>query len=66
MWTWRGPHTLLADALIQRAGASDLEDLIEGIINYRYDLDAACAPLVIQVASDGDGVAQALVRRPRG
>lgn len=63
MWTRRGPHTRLAEALIQRTGARDLEDLIEGIINYRYELDATAAPLVIEIASEGDGVAQALVRR---
>lgn len=63
MWTRRGPHTQLAQVLIERAGATDLEDLIEGIINYRYDLDASAAPLVIRAAEEGDGVAQALVRR---
>lgn len=63
MWTRRGPHTRLAEAFVERTGARDLEDLIEGIINYRYELNAAAAALVIEVASNGDGIAQALVRR---
>jgi len=63
MWTMRGPETRLAAALIERAGARDLEDLIEGISNQRYDLDASAAPLVFQVAADGDAVAQSLIVR---
>ncbi len=62
-WTRRGPPTKLSDALIQRAGARDLEDLLEGLVNFRYELDASAAPLVFQVASEGDAVAQALIQR---
>lgn len=62
-WTRRGPCTKLAEAMIERAGARDLEDLLEGIVNSRYELDASAAPLVFQIASEGDVVAQALVRR---
>ncbi len=63
MWTKRGPATKLADALIQRAGARDVEDLLEGIVNFRYDLDASSAPLIFEIAAQGDVVAQALIQR---
>jgi N-acetylglucosamine kinase-like BadF-type ATPase len=63
MWSRRGPRTALAEALIERAGARDLEDLIEGIFNARYDLNASAAPLVLETARRGDPVANALVER---
>ena len=63
MWTKRGPATKLAEMLIQRAGARDLEDLLEGIINFRYELDASSAPLIFEIAAQGDVVAQALIQR---
>lgn len=61
MWTKRGPATQLADAFVQRAGARDVPDLLEGIINYRYELNASAAPLIFQVAAQGDVVAQNLI-----
>lgn len=61
MWSRRGPSTRLADVMIERAGARDLEDLLEGIINSRYKLNASAAPLVFEVAAEGDAVANALV-----
>lgn len=61
MWSRRGPATRLAGVMIERAGARDLEDLIEGIINSRYKLNASAAPLVFQVAAEGDAVANALI-----
>jgi N-acetylglucosamine kinase-like BadF-type ATPase len=62
-WTRRGPATRLADALVEYAGARDVEDLLEGIINARYQVKAAAAPLVFDCAGQGDAVAQALVER---
>jgi N-acetylglucosamine kinase-like BadF-type ATPase len=63
MWTQRGPSTALAEVMVERAGARDLEDLIEGLVNERYALDASAAPLVLQTAGQGDAVAQSLMRR---
>lgn len=62
-WSKRGPVTQLADAMIERAGARNLEDLLEGLINFRYELDASAAPIVFQIASQGDLVAQKLIER---
>lgn len=61
MWTLRGPATQLADVMIQRAGARDLGDLLEGIVNSRYEIDASAAPLVFEAARRGDPVANALI-----
>lgn len=63
MWTRRAPATKLADAFVQRVGARDVPDLLEGIINFRYTLDASAAPLVFQIAAQGDVVAQSLIQR---
>jgi N-acetylglucosamine kinase-like BadF-type ATPase len=61
-WTRRGPATALTPVLIQHAGARDLPDLLEGLVNGRYALTAAAAPLVFQTAAAGDPVALDLVR----
>jgi N-acetylglucosamine kinase-like BadF-type ATPase len=63
MWTKRGTETALAGVMVERAGARDLEDLLEGLVNQRYALDASAAPLVFECAARGDAVAEALVRR---
>jgi N-acetylglucosamine kinase-like BadF-type ATPase len=61
-WTKRGPATALTPAFIRFAGAKNLEDLIEGYCNGRYDLGSAAAPLVFIAAEAGDEVARTLVR----
>ncbi len=60
-WSKRGPMTRLADALIEYAGAKDLEDLIRGYTMYEYQIEADAAPLVFQVAMGGDRVAKELI-----
>jgi N-acetylglucosamine kinase-like BadF-type ATPase len=62
-WTRRGPASRLAEALIVAAGASDVEDLLAGLMRGRYHLSAGSAPLVFALAADGDPVALDLVRR---
>jgi N-acetylglucosamine kinase-like BadF-type ATPase len=61
-WARRGPPTALTPILVARAGARDLEDLLEGLMTGVYRLDAAAAPLVFRVAAQGDLVAVNLVR----
>jgi N-acetylglucosamine kinase-like BadF-type ATPase len=61
-WTHRGPPTRLAEAFIRQVGARDTMDLLEGLTLERYQLSAAAAPLVFQIADEGDSVAQELVR----
>jgi N-acetylglucosamine kinase-like BadF-type ATPase len=61
-WTERAPATRLTEAFIQLTGATDAADLLEGVYLWRYQLDAAAAPLVFEVAAQGDAVAQDLIR----
>jgi N-acetylglucosamine kinase-like BadF-type ATPase len=61
-WTQRGPATALSPAFVALAGARDLPDLLQGLSQEIYALEAAAAPLVFQVAAAGDRVAQAVIR----
>jgi N-acetylglucosamine kinase-like BadF-type ATPase len=61
-WTKRGPETGLGEAFGRLTGAADVADLLEGLYLGRYQLSAEAAPLVFQVAAEGDGVAQEVVR----
>ena len=57
-WTRRGPKTLLTPAFIKLVGARDLDDLLEGLALGYYTIDADTAPLVFQIAREGDKVAR--------
>src|SRR5512135_2825081 len=61
-WSRRGPATRLSGAFVEALGARDVDDLIEGLTQGHYDLDADMAPLAFRVAAEGDAVAQELVR----
>ena len=61
-WSRRGPATRLTAAFVEATGARDLDDLIEGLTQGRYGLEADMAPLVFRVAAEGDAVAQELIR----
>jgi N-acetylglucosamine kinase-like BadF-type ATPase len=61
-WTQRGPATALSPAFVALAGARDLPDLLQGLSQETYALEAAAAPLVFQVAAAGDRVAQDVIR----
>lgn len=60
-WIKRGPQTALTPALMKAVGAESVEDLLEGYTSYRYPIGAELAPLVFQVAKDGDAVARELI-----
>jgi len=60
-WTKRGPETALNQALVAAAGAEDLEDLLAGLVRGRYELRAGCAPVVFEVAAQGDEVAREII-----
>lgn len=60
-WTLRGPKTLLTDKFLHLTGAKDIPDLIEGLELGKYEISSDHAPLVYQVASQGDEVARALI-----
>jgi N-acetylglucosamine kinase-like BadF-type ATPase len=61
-WTRRGPATALTHAFAAEVGARDAADLLEGLSQETYHLDAWAAPLVFQVAEAGDPVARAVLR----
>ncbi len=60
-WTRRGPATALTPALIRFAGARDIEDLLESYTEGRYFVGAQAAPLIFEVAAQGDAVARDLI-----
>lgn len=60
-WSKRGPKTKLADALVEHAGAKDLDDLIRGYTTYEYRIGAEAAPIVFHVAQENDQVARELI-----
>ncbi len=61
-WTKRGAHTALSDFFIHYVGAKDLGDLLEGLANNRYTIDAHAAPFIFDVAREGDVIAKELIR----
>ena len=61
-WNCRGPKTALSQAFMQRFGAKDLFDLVEGVYLQRYEFSQHDALLVFQVAAEGDLAAIEVVR----
>jgi N-acetylglucosamine kinase-like BadF-type ATPase len=60
-WTRRGPATRLTLAFIKRFGARDATDLLEGVSQGRYSLHPDSAPMVFQIAREGDTVAREVI-----
>ena len=61
-WTRRGPATQLTPALMSYLGATDVVDMLHGLTSGRLDIDAAVAPLIFEVAAQGDAVAIDLIQ----
>lgn len=61
-WTKRGQPTALSRAFVAFAGAKHLEDLLEGYTEGYLSVNAKAAPLVFEVARQGDTVALELLR----
>ncbi len=61
-WSKRGPETRLAEALMDYVGETDVERFLEGICRRRFRVPPAAAPLIFQVADEGDAVAQECLR----
>jgi N-acetylglucosamine kinase-like BadF-type ATPase len=60
-WTWRGPPTRLTQAFVGLFEARDIEDVLDGLTLGRFHLHAAAAPIVFEVAAEGDPVARDLI-----
>jgi len=61
-WGNRGPKTQLSQVFIEHTGAANLDDLLEGLVLGKYNLNAGDAPLVFRVANNGDSVAIEVIR----
>jgi len=61
-WSRRGPATRLSKEFVTITGATDVTDLLAGLIRERYQLSAANAPTVFEMAKAGDAVAQGIVQ----
>ena len=60
-WTHRAPPTQLSEKFIEFTQAKNVTDLLEGLDSGRYRLDGRFAPIVFQVAQNGDVVARDLI-----
>jgi N-acetylglucosamine kinase-like BadF-type ATPase len=60
-WTHRAPPTQLSKKFIELTQAKDIPDLLEGLGCKRYSLKGSAAPIVFQIAQNGDAVARDLV-----
>lgn len=60
-WTRRGPPTRLTRAFIELTRARDTADFIEGLTLERFRLGPEAAPVVFQIAAEGDPVANELI-----
>jgi N-acetylglucosamine kinase-like BadF-type ATPase len=61
-WTQRGPKTLLSAEFLRLTGACDIPSLIEGVEMGQYYLGSDYAPVIYQVASQGDPVAVSIIQ----
>jgi len=61
-WTKRGPKTKLTSEFLQLTGAKDIPSLIEGLEMEEYILGSDFAPIIFQVATQGDPVALSIIQ----
>ena len=60
-WTLRGPATRLSDRMMEMTHTHSLDEFLEGVLREHFELDASMAPMVFEVANQGDAVAQSIV-----
>ena len=61
-WVRRGPATALTPAFLKQTGATDLDDLVEGLYLGRYDMNPSMILLVFDIARQGDSQALDVIR----
>ena len=61
-WTGRGPATQLTSAFLHDTGAVDVVELLHGLSEDRWRINASAAPLIFEVAAQGDAVALDLIQ----
>jgi N-acetylglucosamine kinase-like BadF-type ATPase len=60
-WTKRLPETALSQLMVELAGARDVDDLMEGYTEGRYQISSDAAPRVFELATNGDVIARRLL-----
>jgi N-acetylglucosamine kinase-like BadF-type ATPase len=60
-WSKRGPETRLTEMFLEHFGETSVMSLLEGLCRGRYRGRASMAPLVFQVAAEGDAVAKDVI-----
>lgn len=53
-WTQRGPTTELTKAFLEKTGARNIDELIEGVYLRQYPIENTYVMLVFKIAGDGD------------
>jgi N-acetylglucosamine kinase-like BadF-type ATPase len=61
-WTKRGPKTLLTSEFLRMVGANDIPSLLEGIEMGEYFLGSDYAPVIYQIANQGDPIALSIIQ----
>lgn len=61
-WSQRGPPTSLTRVLLESTGALDIEDLVEGLTQDRFQIGVEITPKVFLAAEEGDQVALEVAR----
>jgi N-acetylglucosamine kinase-like BadF-type ATPase len=61
-WVKRGPATALTQAFLQKTGAKDLDELVEGVYLGRFDFDPTMILIVFEIAREGDLQALEVIR----
>lgn len=61
-WVRRGPATALTPAFLQKTGANNLDELVEGVYLGKFDFDPAMILLVFEIARQGDPQALEVIR----
>jgi len=61
-WTKRGPKTKLTTEFLRMTGANDIPSLVEGIEMGKYFLGSDFAPVIYQIAAQGDPIAFSIIQ----
>ncbi len=61
-WTRRGPATQLTPLLLRYLGETEVVEMLHGLTSGRLSINAAIAPLIFEVAAQGDAVAIDLIQ----
>lgn len=61
IWTRREETSILVGKFVEFSEAKNIQDLVEGLVRGRYQLDAELAPIILESSQAGDPVALEIV-----